>query len=71
MKTMSMLDNIDYCIFCSKPKSWDSNIRITDNQDRLIFKATVCSECKRKYSISDLFARYSQLVEAEYEQNSK
>ena len=68
---MSMLDDISHCIFCNKAKSWDSNIRITDNQDRLIFKATVCGECKKKYSISDLFARYSQLVEAEYEKNQK
>lgn len=68
---MSMLDNIDYCIFCLKEKTWDSNIRVTDNGDRLIFKATVCGECKKKYSISDLFARYSQLVEAEYEKNQK
>ena len=68
---MSMLDDISHCIFCNKVKSWDSNIRITDNQDRLIFKATVCGECKKKYSISDLFARYSQLVEAEYEANQK
>ena len=68
---MSMLDDISHCIFCNKAKSWDSNIRITDNQDRLIFKATVCGECKKKYSISDLFARYSQLVEAEYEANQK
>lgn len=68
---MSMLDNIDYCIFCGKQKSWDSNIRVTDNSDRLIFKATVCGDCKRKYSISDLFGRYSQLVEEEYEKNQK
>ena len=66
-----MLDNIDYCIFCLKPKSWDSNIRITDNSDRLIFKATICGECKKKYSINDLFSRYSQLVEDEYEKNQK
>jgi len=64
---MSMLDNIDYCIFCLKPKDWNSNIRITDNDERLIFKATICSECKKKYSINDLFTRYSQLVESEYE----
>lgn len=68
---MSLLDNINFCIFCVKEKNWDSNIRITDNEDRLIFKATVCSGCKKKYTINDLFKRYSQLIEEEYSKNNK
>lgn len=62
-----MIDNTDYCIFCTKPKNWDSNIRITDNNDRLIFKATICRDCKKQYKIDDLFKRYAQLVEHEYQ----
>ena len=63
----SMIDNTDFCIFCTKAKNWDSNIRISDNNDRLIFKATVCRECKNLYKIDDLFKRYAQLVEHEYQ----
>ena len=66
-----MLDNTDFCIFCLKEKNWDSNIRITDNDEFLIFKATVCSDCKKQYSINDLFNRYSQLVEEEYSESQK
>lgn len=62
----SMLDNIDLCLFCGTPKTWDSNLRVTDNDDRLIFKCTICRECKKRYTIADMFARYSQLVEDEY-----
>lgn len=66
-----MLDNTHFCIFCLKEKTWDSNIRITDNDERLIFKATVCSVCKKKYSINDLFKRYAQLIEEEYNAKKK
>ena len=68
---MSLLDNTNYCIFCLKQKSWDSNIRITDNDERLIFKATVCTDCKKKYTINDLFQRYGQLIEEEYAKSKK
>ena len=64
-----MLDNTDFCMFCLKKKTWDSNIRVTDNEERMIFKATVCSECKKKYAINDLFKRYAQLIEDEYKKS--
>jgi hypothetical protein len=32
----------------------------------LIFKATVCRDCKKKFTLDDLFKRYAQLVEHEY-----
>ena len=67
--SVTMLDNTHFCIFCLKKKIWDSNIRITDNDERLIFKATVCSSCKKSYSINDLFSRYAQLIEEEYNSN--
>lgn len=63
-----MIDNTDYCLFCNKLKDWDSNIRITGNDDRLIFKATVCPDCKRQYTIDHMFKRYAQLVEFEYQE---
>ena len=62
---MSFINNIDYCIFCGTQKTWNSNFRITDNDDMLIFKCTVCRSCRKKYSIEQLIQRYDQLADAE------
>jgi len=62
---MSLVDNMENCIFCGAKKDWNSNFRITDNDDRLIFRCTVCRPCRKKYAIEQIFERYDQLVDAE------
>ncbi|OLS20831.1 MAG: hypothetical protein HeimC3_38940 [Candidatus Heimdallarchaeota archaeon LC_3] len=61
----SLLDNTDYCLFCGSRKTWNANFRVTDNDDRLIFKCTICRDCRRKYSIEQIFQRYDTLANAE------
>ncbi len=62
---MSLLDNTDYCLFCSTKKTWNANFRVTDNEDRLIFKSTICRKCRKLYSIEQMFQRYDALANAE------
>ena len=61
----SLLDNIDICLFCGTQKTWNANFRVTDNDDRLIFKCTICRDCRKKYSIEQIFQRYDTLADAE------
>ncbi|MHA1989539.1 MAG: hypothetical protein ACW981_05015 [Candidatus Hodarchaeales archaeon] len=62
---MSLLDNTDYCLFCGTKKSWNANFRVTDNEDRLIFKCTICRNCRKQYSVEQMFQRYEQLANEE------
>ncbi|MHA1983704.1 MAG: hypothetical protein ACW967_05060 [Candidatus Hodarchaeales archaeon] len=62
---MSLLDNTDYCLFCSTKKKWNANFRVTDNEDRLIFKCTICRNCRKQYSVEQMFQRYEQLANEE------
>ena len=49
----------DKCLFCKKPKTWNSAITLhTKDQD---CKVTVCPECRSKKTLLDMNRRISKL----------
>jgi len=37
----------DKCLFCRKPKTWNSEIWLISKTSNIIFKTTICEKCRR------------------------